>query len=70
MTIARHSDHTCEKIGKSVKSSGWRRRAGDKSNEMKSAIGHWEEDFATPSFRHHRARLPWEETANRMDYDA
>lgn len=49
------------KIGASVGASVWRRRARDKSQELQSAVGQWDEDYQTPSRNHHAARVLWEE---------
>jgi hypothetical protein len=62
MTAEPHSDATREKIGKSVKGSSWRRKTGDKSGEMQSAVGQWDEDYTSPSLSHIRRRGLWEES--------
>lgn len=67
--IGSHKDTTRAAIGKGVDASKWRRKTKDKANDMQSAAGQWDEDYASPSIQWKGRAMLWEEYQVRMDYD-
>lgn len=66
MSVPHHTNDTRNRIGKSVQDSSWRRRSRDKSSELQSVAGQWDEDYSTPVHGHHAGIGLWEETHNRL----